>query len=248
MKSASMCRGSKDVTLLSGETKEKTDKHPCYSFSAHHQYARMHLPVAPLCNLSCRYCNRKFDCLHESRPGVTSTVLSPAGALVKYIRVKEKFENLSVAGIAGPGDALANWKNTKRTIAIIKEYDPEVIFCLSTNGLMLPQYAPEIIKLGLRHVTVTVNCLDPVIGARIYKNVQYQGQIYDGPEGIELLIQNQLAGIAYLARYGVLVKVNTVMIKGINDRHIPLVVKKVRELGAFIQQHYAVNSCSGQHL
>ncbi|MEL7566639.1 MAG: nitrogenase cofactor biosynthesis protein NifB [Dehalobacterium sp.] len=216
------------------ETKEKTGKHPCYSFAAHHQYARMHLPVAPLCNISCSYCERRFDCLHESRPGVTSTVLSPAGALVRYIGVKEKIEKLSVVGIAGPGDALANWKNTKRTLAIIKEYDPKVIFCLSTNGLMLPQYAPEIIDLGVSHVTVTVNCLDPEIGAKIYKHVQYQGQTYEGAAGAGLLIQNQLAGIAYLARHGVLVKVNTVMIKGINDRHIPQVVKKVKELGAFI--------------
>ena len=56
---------------------EKTQKHPCYSFDAHQKFARMHLPVAPYCNISCNYCNRKFDCVNESRPGVTSEILTP---------------------------------------------------------------------------------------------------------------------------------------------------------------------------
>jgi hypothetical protein len=29
------------------------------------------------CNVQCRICNRKFDCVNESRPGVSSGVLSP---------------------------------------------------------------------------------------------------------------------------------------------------------------------------
>ena len=37
---------------------EKTSKHPCYSAEAHTKYARMHLPVAPACNIQCNYCNR----------------------------------------------------------------------------------------------------------------------------------------------------------------------------------------------
>ena len=85
------------------------------------KHARMHLPVAPNCNISCNYCNRKFDCLHESRPGVTSEILSPETALQKYKIVKEILQNISVIGIAGPGDALANWEKTRRTIALIKQ-------------------------------------------------------------------------------------------------------------------------------
>lgn len=215
-------------------TLEETMKHPCFSYEAHHKYARMHLPVAPRCNISCNYCNRKFDCLHESRPGVTSEILSPEAAREKYDFVKGRVENLSVAGIAGPGDALANWSETRRTIELIRETDPDVIFCLSTNGLMLPEYAGELVELGVRHVTVTVNCLEPKIGEKIYKFVNYKGKRYEGVKGAAILISNQLAGIEYLARLGVVVKINIVMIKGINDGHIPEIVKKVKELGAFI--------------
>lgn len=228
------CGACSSTREIPAQLREKTGRHPCYSFGAHHAFARMHLPVAPQCNISCNYCNRKFDCVNESRPGVTSEVLTPAMALHKFNLVKEKIENLSVVGIAGPGDALANWENTKRTLQLVHESDPAVIFCLSTNGLMLPQYAQEIIELGIRHVTVTVNCLDPKIGAKIYKFVHYEGKKFSGSEGALILLGNQLAGIEYLASSGVLVKVNIVMIKGVNDRHIPQVVKKVKQLGAFV--------------
>lgn len=213
---------------------KKSDRHPCFSLKASHKYARMHLPVAPHCNISCNYCSRKFDCLHESRPGVTSEILSPEAALEKYKFVKDRLHNISVVGIAGPGDALANWEKTRLTISLIKQSDPDVLFCLSTNGLMLPHYEREIIDLGVRHVTVTVNCLSTDIGEQIYRFINYKGKRYEGGEGAGILIENQLSGIEYLAAAGATVKVNIVMIKGINDNVIPDIVKKVKDLGAFI--------------
>ncbi|WP_027351982.1 nitrogenase cofactor biosynthesis protein NifB [Desulfotomaculum nigrificans] len=213
---------------------EQTRRHPCYSVEAHYKYARMHLPVAPKCNIACNYCNRKYDCVNESRPGVTSEVLTPVSAEQKFIVVKEKIPNLSVVGIAGPGDALANWENTCEAIERIKQSNPEMIFCLSTNGLLLPHYAPEIVELGIKHVTVTMNTLNPDTGAKIYRHVHYQGKKYEGTVGAGILLENQLTGIQYLAHQGVLVKVNIVMIKDINDSEIPAVVKKAKQLGAFM--------------
>ncbi|MDR7868070.1 MAG: nitrogenase cofactor biosynthesis protein NifB [Sporomusaceae bacterium] len=221
------------------------ERHPCYSADAQHKFARLHLPVAPACNISCNYCSRKYDCVNESRPGVTSEVLSPAAAAAKFSLVKEKIANLSVVGIAGPGDALANWPRTRETLELVRAKDPEIIFCLSTNGLMLPEYAQEIIALGARHVTVTVNCVDPDIGAAIYRQVTYKGETYSGRAGAELLMAKQLAGIAALVAGGVLVKVNIVMIGGVNDRHIPAVVKTVKDLGVFVTNIMPMISAPG---
>ena len=36
----------------------------------------MHVAVAPACNIQCHYCNRKYDCANESRPGVVSSCWS----------------------------------------------------------------------------------------------------------------------------------------------------------------------------
>ncbi len=219
---------------LTESLQEKTQKHPCYSFEAHRSYARMHLPVAPACNISCNYCNRKFDCVNESRPGVTSEVLKPEPAKRKFDRVKAEIGQLSVVGIAGPGDALANWENTRQTIELIRAENPDMGFCLSTNGLMLPEYAEEIANLGVTHVTVTMNCLDSAIGAKIYKYIYYKGTRYEGEEGVKILTENQIKGIQLLAKLDVVVKINIVMIPGINESHIPEVVKKVKELGVYI--------------
>jgi nitrogenase molybdenum-iron protein alpha/beta subunit/MoaA/NifB/PqqE/SkfB family radical SAM enzyme len=213
---------------------EKTKTHPCFSCSSAHKYARMHLPIAPKCNISCNYCLRKFDCVNESRPGVTTEVLSPEEAFAKYKLVKSKMDNLKVVGIAGPGDALANFDNVKETLKLIREHDPEVTFCLSTNGLMLPFYAQDLIDLGVSHVTITMNAIDPKITAKVYKYVDYLGVTYTGEEGAQILLNNQLSGLKYLTDRGIVCKVNIVMLKGINDQHIEEVVKKVKTLGATI--------------
>lgn len=219
------------ISLSREEVKAKTKKHPCYDCSACSSgNARMHLPVAPACNIQCNYCSRDFDCPNESRPGVTSGVLNPEEAVAKYLKVKEKVPNLSVVGIAGPGDVLANFEQVKATLAGIRKVDPDVTFCVSTNGLMLPFYANELLQLGVSHLTVTLNAVDENIGAKIYKHVNYLGKRYTGVEGARILRDNQLSGIRYLVSKGMVIKINIVMLKGINDDHIETVVQTVRDL------------------
>lgn len=222
-----------DQTEFQKTVEEKTKTHPCYNCGAG-EYARMHLPVAPRCNISCNYCVRKFDCPNESRPGVTTKVLTPEEAAEKYREVKAKVNKLTVVGIAGPGDALANFEDTRKTLELIREIDPSVTFCISTNGLMLPMYAHDLKELGVSHVTVTMNAVDPSIGAQIYRYVEYMGVRFTGEHAAAILLSNQLSGIKMMTSFGIMVKVNIVMLKGINDEHIPQVVKTVKELGATI--------------
>lgn len=212
---------------------EKTKSHPCYNCGAH-EYARMHLPVAPHCNIQCNYCVRKFDCPNESRPGVTTKILTPDEAFERFKLIKEKVPNLTVVGIAGPGDALANFEETKKTLELIREYDPKITFCLSTNGLMLPKYVDELVRLGVSHVTVTCNAVDPKISSKIYKYIDYMGIRFTGENAGAILLSNQLNGIRLLVAQGIICKVNIVTLKGINDHHIPEVVKKMKSLGVYI--------------
>jgi MoaA/NifB/PqqE/SkfB family radical SAM enzyme len=230
------CSCSSDIDFpsdISQETIDKTKEHPCYSKFAH-DYARMHIPVASSCNISCKYCNRKYDCLHETRPGVTSEVLTPKQAADKFLEVKNELDNLKVVGIAGPGDSLANFKETKRSIELIKKIDPETTFCISTNGLLLNQYAEEIVDLDISHLTVTINAVDPKIGAQIYDYIKYQDRVLNGEEAAKVLLENQLEGLKYLADKDVLCKINIVLIKGINDHHVEEVVQTVKDYGAFM--------------
>ncbi len=215
------------------DIRKALSEHPCFCEDAHHSFARMHLPIAPRCNIQCNYCNRKFDCCNESRPGVTSEVLSPEQALMKVREVKKAIPQLSVIGVAGPGDPLAN-EDTFRALELIGREMPELTLCVSTNGLALPDAAQRLYDLNVRFVTVTMNCLDPQIGARIYDAVIFEGKKYSGVEGATILRDRQLEGIRRCVDLGMLVKVNIVMIPGINDDHIPELVKHVRDMGVYI--------------
>lgn len=210
------------------------EKHPCYCKSAHTKFARIHLPVAPRCNIQCNYCNRKYDCSNESRPGVTSSILSPQAAIERLKMTMEQVPNLSVVGFAGPGDALANPEEVFATASMVRSLNPDLILCLSTNGLALPELADEVIAQKFGHVTVTMNTINPAIGADIYRWVKDGTTTLHGEEGAALLHERQLAGIRRLTAAGVLVKVNTVMIPGINDTDIPNVASTIKAAGVFI--------------
>jgi nitrogen fixation protein NifB len=212
---------------------EMLSTHPCYNEKAHKSFARMHLPIAPRCNIQCNYCNRKYDCMNESRPGVTSEVLSPDEAVHKIRIVKEKIPQLSVIGIAGPGDPLAN-EETFVTLEKVRKEFPELTLCLSTNGLNLPRSIERLKALGVKFVTVTINAVDPEIGAKMYDFVIWDGKVLRGREAAERLLNNQLEGIKLCTDAGILVKANIVMVPTINADHIPAIAKKVKELGAYI--------------
>jgi nitrogen fixation protein NifB len=209
------------------------DTHPCFNEKACKDFARMHIPVAPACNVQCNYCNRKYDCTNESRPGVTSDVLSPEESVAKIRYVKTKVPNLSVIGIAGPGDPLAN-ENTFKALELIGKEFPEMTLCLSTNGLNLPKQVERLKKLNVKFITVTINAIDPEIAAKMYQFVVWDGKVLKGVAAGERMIENQLEGVRLAAEAGMLVKVNTVMVPGVNADHIPAVAKKVKELGAYI--------------
>lgn len=207
-------------------------KHPCFDQGARHTHARIHLPVAPKCNIQCNYCNRKYDCVNESRPGVTSSVLSPGQAVSYLSALSGIIENISVIGIAGPGDPFANPMETLETIRLIREKFPEKLFCLSSNGLNLKPYIDRISELGVSHVTLTVNAVDPEISTPVYAWVRHGPKVYRGREGARVLLDQQLECIPLLKRKGITVKINTIILPGINDRHVEDVATVVAGLGA----------------
>lgn len=207
------------------------DIHPCFNAKVKGQFGRVHLPVAPKCNILCNYCNRKFDCVNESRPGVTSSVLSPTQAIAYLERVLEAEPRITVAGIAGPGDPFANPKETLETLRLIRQRFPELLLCLASNGLGIAPYLDELAELQVSHVTITVNTVDPEIGAKIYSWVRDGKVIYRGRQAAEVLLARQLEAIAGLKARGIVVKINTIVIPGINDQQVEAVARKMQELG-----------------
>jgi nitrogen fixation protein NifB len=214
------------------ETRMDISKHPCFNQEAKSKYGRVHLPVAPACNVQCNFCDRKHDCVNESRPGVTSVVLSPWQALAYLKDLMQRRPEIAVVGIAGPGDPLANAEATLETLRLVRAEFPEMLLCLATNGLQLAPHVEELQRLCLSHVTITVNAVDPAIGARIYGWMRDGHRTLRGVEGATYLLERQMQALRALQNSGILVKVNSIIIPGINDTHIPEIARRVQEFGA----------------
>lgn len=214
--------------------RKKVENHPCYSEKAHHYFARMHVAVAPACNIQCNYCNRKFDCSNESRPGVVSELLKPQQAVQKVKAVAAAIPQMTVLGIAGPGDPLANPRRTFETFRRLRQECPDIKLCVSTNGLALPEHIEQLLQYNIEHVTITINCLDPVIGTKIYPWIYWNHRRIKGILASKILIEQQQKGLELLVKHGILVKVNSVLIPGINDQHLAEVSRVVKTKGAFL--------------
>lgn len=228
------CGSGQGSSELPAHIWAKVKDHPCYSEEAHHYFARMHVAVAPACNIQCNYCNRKYDCSNESRPGVVSEKLTPEQALRKTVAVAAKVPQLSVLGIAGPGDALANPKATFRTFDLVSKALPHLKLCLSTNGLALPDHVETIVDYNVDHVTITISAVDPDIGQYVYPWVFHNHRRWTGRDAARILFERQMEGLERLVSAGVLVKVNSVLIPGINDEHMVEVNRVVKAKGAFL--------------
>jgi len=165
---------------------------------------------------------------------VCSRVLSPYEALKRLEDAIKRVPYIKVVAIAGPGEPLAN-EETFETLRMAKERFPQLKRCLSTNGLLLPEKIEDLIDAGVDTLTVTMNALDPAVGAETYSFVRYNGEILKGEEGARLLIEKQIKGLRGAVSSGIVVKINTVYIPGINDGEITKIAELGKREGAFIQ-------------
>ena len=229
-----------------------TRAHPCFNEKMHDKVGRAHVPIAPKCNIFCNFCTRDIN-NEEDRPGVTSCIMKPDDAIAHIDEVTADGP-ISVVGVAGPGDSLAN-EETFEFFEKMADKHPDLIKCMSTNGLLLPKYADRLAELGVNSVTVTINAIDPDIAVDIYSFIKYEGKVYKDYEAVEILIKNQLDGVEKAAANGLVVKVNSVLIPGLNDEHIVEIAKEVKKRGAALMnvlpliplgklKHYPRPDCS----
>lgn len=200
--------------------REVAEDHPCFSEKAHNKSGRLHLPVSPACNIQCRFCRRALN-TGEERPGVSCGILPVEETVETVGRALAMCPQIAVVGIAGPGDTLAT-EHALETFQRVHAAFPGLIKCLSTNGLELPGKEQALWDAGVRTITVTVNAVDPAVLKKVVSWVK----------GDRDLIGAQLKGIRECAELGMVVKVNTVLIPGVNDHHVAEIARVVKRAGA----------------
>ncbi len=184
--------------------------------------------------MQCNFCKRIYDCANESRPGVTTAILSPRQSLDYLQRVLARDSRISVVGIAGPGDPFATPTLTLETLRLVHEAHPEMLLCVASNGLGVPPHAEALARLQVSHVTLTVNAVDPHVGAKVYAWIRDGKKVYRGLPAAELMWTRQAEAIRMLKQHDVVVKINTIIIPGVNDDHVVEVARQVADLGADI--------------
>ena len=195
----------------------------------------MHVAVAPACNIQCNYCNRKYDCANESRPGVVSEKLTPEQAAKKVLAVASTIPQMTVLGIAGPGDPLANPEKTFKTFELIAKTAPDIKLCLSTNGLAAARSCRHD-----RQASTSITSPSPSTWSirrsarRSIPGSSATTSATPASRPRKILTERQLLGLEMLTERGILCKVNSVMIPGVNDQHLVEVNKAVKSRGAFL--------------
>lgn len=207
-------------------------QHPCFAKGGVAKTGRIHLPVSPGCNIGCVFCCPAIN-NNKQAPAVTRKIMEPEQAVSIVERSVELCPSIKVVGIAGPGDTLVT-NGALETFRLVGQAHPSLLKCMSTNGLLLPERIEEVIQAGVDTLTVTVNAVNPVIEAQLNTHIIYHGERIVGEPAARILIDNQIKGIKLAAQAGITVKVNTVLVPGINDSHIEDIAKVVSQAGATI--------------
>ncbi|MBN1402014.1 MAG: radical SAM protein [Anaerolineae bacterium] len=206
--------------------------HPCFSEEAHARVGRVHLPVAPRCNIQCAFCERRVCAqLGVQHPGWTREVTSPQAALERVRALVEAHpDERFVVGVAGPGEPLAN-EATFEALALVAEAFPWLTRCISTNGVLLEASLERLLARGVSALTVTINAPDADVGQTIYLWARDGKAILRGREAAAFIVARQLAGLRAALAAGLAVKVNTVLVPGVNDAHVARLAQRLGALG-----------------
>jgi len=207
-------------------------RHPCFSEAMHSRVGRIHLPVARKCNIRCRYCERRVgEFYHSVRPGVAYRIIRPdqvAGYIKKALK---DCPDIEVVAVAGPGEPLYN-KETFESLRFARRAYPRMKLCICTNGLLLPDKVEQLAELGVGFLTVTINAASAPTASRIYSWISYRGKLLKGIPGAGTLVKNQFEGLGKAASAGMEVKVNSVLVPGVNEAELPTIADRAASLGA----------------
>ena len=209
--------------------------HPCFSSQRQDLWARIHLPVAKRCNVKCIFCDhQKGASCHTSRPGYSAGLMSPSEAIDRTREELHKNSNLKIVAISGPGEPLYN-EETFEVLERIQDLDINCKLCLSTNGVLLSEKADVLVNLGVESVSVSMSGINSEVVARIYEWAIVDGTILRDLRMAKQIYSRQLKGIQHAFQKGLIVKVNTILIPGLNTVDIQPLAEQISSAGAVLQ-------------
>jgi GTP 3',8-cyclase len=181
------------------------------SFGRTIRYLRV--SITDRCNLNCNYCRLSGQKLLPNNDKLLT--LEEIGRLVRI------FTELGVERIRLTGGEPLLRKNI---ISLIKELGsmPKLQeLSLSTNALLLSRYANDIKNFGVNRVNISLDTLNP----ETFSNLTGGGKLQGVLDGIAAAVTAKLHPV----------KINMVVMKGINDQEVPDMVAYARDNGLILR-------------
>ena len=170
------------------------------------------------CNLRCRYCMPR-EIFGPDHAFLDREELLSFEELTRVLRV---FVRLGVTKLRLTGGEPLLRRDLPELIAMLSPLDGVEDLALTTNGILLPRLADQLVAAGLQRVTVSLDALD---------DATFQA-VADTP----LSVQAVLAGIdAALAAGLSPVKVNAVLQRGVNDDQVEALAGWARDTGVVLR-------------
>ena len=158
----------------------------------------LRLSVTELCNLRCRYCMPADGVCKKSHAEMLTEE--------EYIAVVKAAASLGISKVRITGGEPL----VKKNIVSICEHTASVKgieeVCLTTNGILLPQYAKALRDVGVSRLNISLDTLMP----EKYAYITRTGTLNDALNGLYAALD---AGYEKI-------KINTVLIGGFNDTEI----------------------------
>lgn len=154
--------------------------------------SNLRVSVTPECNLSCIYCHREG----EKSP----TEPLSAREIGDVLSTAAKFDIRSVKFTGG--EPLLR----EDLVDIIRLVPDSMESSITTNGILLADYADELKQAGMSRVNISLDSLNP----DTYKKITGKDSLSDVLSGIDAALEAGLTPI----------KLNMVMLRGINDHEL----------------------------
>ena len=190
----------------------------------------LRVSVTERCNFRCQYCMPEKPFTWVPKENLLSF---EELFLFMKVAIDEGVNKIRITG----GEPLLR-HDLDSFIRMIHDYKPDIDLALTTNGYLLPEMAQGLKDAGLKRVNISLDTLKPAVASYIaQKNVL--GKVLDG--------------IAKAQEVGLVVKINMVPLKGINDNEILDVLEfcqqrdiRVRFI-EYMENSYASSDIEGMH-
>ncbi|EDJ9610007.1 GTP 3',8-cyclase MoaA [Campylobacter coli] len=160
----------------------------------------LRISVTQRCNFRCLYCMPKIPFNHQPKENLLS--FEELFLFVK-VAIDEGIEKIRITG----GEPLLR-KDLSVFIKMINGYKKDLDLAITTNGFLLKDFAKDLKDAGLKRLNISLDTLES-------KKAKILAQ--------KDVLDSVLAGIDEALSVGLKVKLNTVVLKGLNDDElIPL--------------------------